>query len=537
MTQIATLSRPSSLAAAIAAIVILAAEAVTISLIFKHAIDFDCRQEWPVAVCSGASSTGIALVCMAAALTLFAVLVPSALRRLLVEAGQRLWPLAINLVGFAIALGPILLLDGAKGPGTIPPALSLWGLGLLLMLSGAGLWVAPLPRWRGLLADHAARLLPMAAVGLATPWAAMQIQPVWNVEQIADLTFSAVTVLIEALGYDIHSDPVKKVIGSGAFSISVDPVCSGIEGIALVMIFVTLYLVLFRQELRFPRALWLYPAGILVSFLLNILRITVLLVIGLNGNPELAVGGFHSHAGWLMFTIVALGLVLVARHVPWLHSTAAPLLPAGPEILPLPLDADPVAARILPFAIFMLSALLASTFSQTPGLVYPLRAMAMAVVLVFFWPALSRIDWRPASLALLMGAGVGLMWVLVPVPPAEGPPPYGTLTGGWLLGWYVLRGLGTVVLVPVIEELFFRDYLERRLRRGPGPVWRIGAALVTASLFALLHDRWAEAFVAGLVFSFALSRRGKVVDAIAAHAAANAVVYGVALALGRLEII
>ena len=130
MTQIATLSRPSSLAAAIAAVVILAAEAVAISLIFKHVIDFDCRKEWPVAVCSGASSTGVALVGMAAALTLFAVLVPSALRNLLAEAGRRLWPLAINLTGLAIALVPVLLLDGAKGPGTILPALSLWGLGL-----------------------------------------------------------------------------------------------------------------------------------------------------------------------------------------------------------------------------------------------------------------------------------------------------------------------------------------------------------------------------------------------------------------------
>jgi hypothetical protein len=150
---------------------------------------------------------------------------------------------------------------------------------------------------------------------------------------------------------------------------------------------------------------------------------------------------------------------------------------------------------------------------------------------------LARIDWRPEPVALAIGAAVGLMWVLIPVPPATGAPPHGALTGAALAGWYLMRGIGTVLLVPVIEEMFFRDYLERRLRRGEGLAWRLGAALATAALFALLHDRWAEAFVAGLAFSWAIARRGRLADAVAAHAAANAVVFAVALATGRMEII
>lgn len=63
------------------------------------------------------------------------------------------------------------------------------------------------------------------------------------------------------------------------------------------------------------------------------------------------------------------------------------------------------------------------------------------------------------------------------------------------------------------------------------------AALITAGLFALLHDRWAEAFVAGLVFSVVARRSGRIADAIAAHAAANLVVFAVAAATGNLAII
>ncbi|WP_074221790.1 type II CAAX prenyl endopeptidase Rce1 family protein [Rhodovulum sp. ES.010] len=105
------------------------------------------------------------------------------------------------------------------------------------------------------------------------------------------------------------------------------------------------------------------------------------------------------------------------------------------------------------------------------------------------------------------------------------------------MGWYLARGLGTVLLVPLVEELFFRDYLEGKLRLGQGRAWAVAAALVSASAFAALHDRWAEALVAGLVFSWVCRRRGRIGDAVLAHAVANAVVYGVAVTTGNLQII
>lgn len=113
------------------------------------------------------------------------------------------------------------------------------------------------------------------------------------------------------------------------------------------------------------------------------------------------------------------------------------------------------------------------------------------------------------------------------------------LTGGLLVLWFVFRGIGTVLLVPLVEELFFRDYLEGRLRGDGAPsVPRVVlAALISAALFAALHDRWAEAFVAGIVFSFVAWRSGRISDAIAAHAAANLVVFAVAVATGNLAII
>ena len=61
---------------------------------------------------------------------------------------------------------------------------------------------------------------------------------------------------------------------------------------------------------------------------------------------------------------------------------------------------------------------------------------------------------------------------------------------------------------------------------------------MTAALFAVLHDRWLEALVAGLLFSWLAARSGgRITDAILAHGIANGLIFAVALATGRFEII
>jgi exosortase E/protease (VPEID-CTERM system) len=394
--------------------------------------------------------------------------------------------------------------------------------------------------------------------GLIAPVLATALRPVWKLETISSGTFHLVASITETLGYTLTiNDPVKKWIGTEEFLIAVAPQCSGVEGIALVTLFVTIFLALFRSELRFPRAFLLYPAGIAVSMILNVVRITVLLIIGLEGNAELAIGGFHSHAGWMMFTLIALGVVLVARSMPFLQKEPASVggtLSSHKAVLP-PLSQDDNAARIVPFAVFMISAIFAQAFSQSPGVVYPLRVVAMAAGLFFFLPVLARIAWRPTFTAITAGVAIGVMWIAVPYSVEDTTPTHGGLAGALLIGWLIARGIGTMLFVPIIEELFFRDYLERKVSGKAAPILRallgqpepnsraarlgpqIFAALVTASLFAILHDRWVEAFIAGLVFSWVMAQRKNVADAVAAHMAANAIVFAYALATMQMHII
>ena len=166
--------------------------------------------------------------------------------------------------------------------------------------------------------------------------------------------------------------------------ISVAPVCS--EGIALVTIFVSLYLWLFRAELRFPHALLPYPLGIAASACLNLVRIGALLVLGIEGQPDLAVGGFHSHAGGVMFTAVALGIIAVALRLTWFNR--APSAPAPrPGRRPHPA-----------FAVFMLTAVVAPAISPNPAMFHPIRVILLGAALALVWPALRDIAWRISPL-------------------------------------------------------------------------------------------------------------------------------------------
>ncbi len=520
----------------IGACVLLALELLGIGVIFKHGIDFTCLSNWPQAACRGASGTLVAIYCVIGALCLLVLLYPGQFRRLFSDSSVRLWPFGLNMLGVVVALLPLTFMQNGVGPKAIMPAFACWTLGMGMILTGLALYAAPVTRWRQFWSDNWTHLVPVLLTGALAPAFATLIRPLWRLETMTDWTFAGVVWLLESFGYTPETFEGTKIIGVDPFYINIAPVCSGVEGIALVTLFVTLYLSLFRKDLRFPHAFLLYPIGILTSALFNVVRIAVLLIIGIEGKADLAVGGFHSHAGWFLFTIIALGIVMAAQSVPALQrSHISPI--AGHAHNPLPFLQDPAAARILPFAIFMLSALLVSTFAQSPGVAYPLRVVAMASALALFANIYRQLPWRIDPVAVATGALIGLLWVVIPVA-VEDPSaaPYGALTGLALVGWFVLRGVGTILLVPIIEELFFRDYLEPKLRLGDGRLWTVIAACGTAGLFALLHDRWAEAFMAGLAFSWVMQRHGRVSDAIVAHATANALVFAVAVSLGRLEI-
>jgi exosortase E/protease (VPEID-CTERM system) len=201
----------------------------------------------------------------------------------------------------------------------------------------------------------------------------------------------------------------------------------------------------------------------------------------------------------------------------------------------LPLTQDTAAAFIVPFLAFMLSGLFVHTFSQTPEVWYGVQVAAMAAAVWMFRKPILALTRDFDLIAIGAGFVVGLGWI-VTAAPAE---PYASLAGFGAFGlaiWVVLRVIGTAVLVPLVEELFFRGYLFSLIDDGSA-VRRALAILVTTAGFAALHSRPIAAALAGLIFAAVLLRRGRVFDAIVAHAVANALIAAAALATGQWSLI
>jgi exosortase/archaeosortase family protein len=87
------------------------------------------------------------------------------------------------------------------------------------------------------------------------------------------------------------------------FSVLIGSPCSGIDGMTL---FVTLYclIVCFDwKNVNKLRAAIFLPFGTLGMFLMNTLRVYLLLVVGVLYSEEFAIGAFHSNIGWILFLV------------------------------------------------------------------------------------------------------------------------------------------------------------------------------------------------------------------------------------------
>ncbi len=189
-----------------------------------------------------------------------------------------------------------------------------------------------------------------------------------------------------------------------------------------------------------------------------------------------------------------------------------------------------------PFVVLMALVALDRTLPETWS--YPLRAMgALAALLVFSRHVVSLRPAHPfASMAL--GLAVFAIWM--------GPdllwPGYRDhwLFQNWLSGsigkdgaarhsaaQLLFRIAGSVLVVPPVEELFWRGWFMRwlispRFESVPLGTWSAHAFWITAVLFASEHGAfWEVGLIAGLLFNWWMIRTRSLADCILAHAVAN----------------
>lgn len=402
-----------------------------------------------------------------------------------------------------------------------------------VVTGGSWMWaLAPVSFWRQLIVSERLTLALVGALAAATVFVALRANYLWA--PLGQATFEVCVFLLKLVYADVIVESATFILGTADFVVQVGEQCSGYEGIALVTLFTGFYLSAFRAEFRFPNALILLPLGIFTIWLLNAVRITLLIIIGHEISPDIAIGGFHSQAGWIFFVMVSTLLLLASHRWSFIRTQ---------ETQPAPLNT--AAALLIPLVVLLAMTLLTGAFSAGFDWLYPLRVVATGSVIIYLWRHFRLAAWTPLAMPLAAGVVVFVIWLLLVTPDTVGdqaftqslqqvPVAYAAL-------WLVFRVIGSVVTVPIAEELAFRGYLMRRIGgQGFGEDTPLKfswlAFLASSLLFGLLHQAWLAGLLAGLVYGLVRYHRDRLSDAIIAHATTNLLLFVYATITGHWSV-
>ncbi len=166
------------------------------------------------------------------------------------------------------------------------------------------------------------------------------------------------------------------------------------------------------------------------------------------------------------------------------------------------------------------------------------------------------LEFRPARpwLSIAMGIGVFVIWIapdtLIPgwrqsvlfqnaiVGAAKSSLAADTLADPWSLA---LRSVRAILLVPILEELFWRGWLMRWIaepdfRKLPLGHYESRSFWLVAVLFALEHGSyWDVGLAAGVAYNWWMVKTRRLSDLILAHAVTNASLCAYVVKTGRWE--
>jgi exosortase E/protease (VPEID-CTERM system) len=477
------------------------------------------------------------IVALVAALTVFAFAHGDARRSVTRLAPPRTylrpsWIAAhLALVACLAWLGSLLF---PSTPSSIPFAVvvCLW----LICAAAAALCafgaIAPLSLWVRAAQALGNIWLYSAAAALAAATVIPLSQEFWRLTTAA--TFQLVRLILLPILPELTADPATRILGTQRFGVEILDYCSGLEGMSLILVFMIIWLWYFRKEYRFPRALVLIPLGVSLMFGLNAVRIAVLVLIGNAGYPEVAAYGFHSQAGWIAFNAVAVGIVAWTRRGRWLKQSEEPV--QGDQ------SDNPTSVFLMPLLAIIAAGMLSHAISGRFEWFYPLRLFACVAVIVMYRRRLTALDWRWSWRGPLLGVGVFLIWLVAVhfLAPAAGMPEALAASSPLLRwSWIACRVAGTVLTVPIAEELAYRGFLMRRLQSREFDSLAYGrvswfAVALSSVVFGAAHGAlWLPGIAAGFTYGWIVKRQGHLGEAVAAHMTTNLLFAAVALGSGN----
>ena len=191
--------------------------------------------------------------------------------------------------------------------------------------------------------------------------------------------------------------------------------------------------------------------------------------------------------------------------------------------------------RIVPFAVFAALTMAQGQFGETGAYwIYAIKVLLGAWLIWLVRAHVKEMRWNFSWEAIVAGIVVFLVWVgldgLYPVlgerTAAFNPlKSYGEGSAAALM-FIAVRILGSSLVVPLLEEVFYRSFLYRCLIKTdflsvPLKSFNLAAFLIVCAGFGLSHFEWLPAILCACVYQGLVIRKGRLGDAITAHAITN----------------
>lgn len=208
-----------------------------------------------------------------------------------------------------------------------------------------------------------------------------------------------------------------------------------------------------------------------------------------------------------------------------------------------------ILPRVAPFILFMAFVGLeeAARFLDSSGMItlsrqtlqylYPLKVVSVASLLIGFRKQYPEIAFRqlliPLQVVVSLGIGVAVfvVWIqmdfnLNPLGAEQGFNPLLFDSQVERTVMIIIRLAGAVLIVPVMEELFWRSFLIRYLVDSDFSKVPIGAAtwpsfIISSLLFGLEHNLFFAGVMAGIAYNLLLYYTRSIAHCILAHALTN----------------
>jgi CAAX prenyl protease-like protein len=215
---------------------------------------------------------------------------------------------------------------------------------------------------------------------------------------------------------------------------------------------------------------------------------------------------------------------------------------------------NPAVPYIAPFVAFVGFMALERLLPLSPDLLYTARFVVVSAVMLVFSRRLVSGPVTNLAGSVVLGLAVFVVWVAPDVlwpgyrshwlfdNPLTGTAMSSVPHGARLNPIFIaVRVMGCVVLVPILEELFWRGWLMRRLmghdfRAVPVGAYMAGAFWPVVLLFASEHGPyWDVGLAAGALYNWWVIRTKSLADCMVAHAVTNGALSGYVLATGQWQ--